>query len=309
MPRAYVYNRFGGPEAEAFADLPRPVPGPGQLLVAVRASGVNPADWKRREGMAAPGEPAPRFPRVFGREAAGVVAEVGEGVTGFAVGDEVFGHPVAGSYAQFTLLPEGAAAVKPAAVSFADAATLPVAGGTAWDGLRQLDLPRGATLLVNGAGGGVGSAAVQIAVHDGLRVIGTAGAAKADFVTSLGAAHVASGPGVADRVRAVAPDGVDAVFDLVGGEPLRAVAALAADPRRVISVADKAGVAELGGSAVTRARTTRALEAVVALVAEGALDPFVTRTFPLDQADRALRAVEDGHTRGKVVIEVSADRP
>ncbi|MFI1096883.1 NADP-dependent oxidoreductase [Streptomyces sp. NPDC020917] len=305
MPRAYVFHRFGGPEAESFADLPRPVPGPGRLLVAVRAAGVNPADWKRREGLRPPTEPEPRFPAVFGREAAGVVAEVGEGVTGFAVGDEVFGHPDGGSYAEYALLPADAAARKPPQVSFADAATLPVAAGTAWDGVRQLDLPRGATLLVNGAGGGVGTATVQIAVHEGLRVIGTASAAKKDFVESLGAVHVASGPDVAHRVRAVAPDGVDAVYDLVGGEPLREVAALAADPARVVSVADKAAVVALGGSAVVRERSTRALEAVVRLVAEGALDPFVTRTFPLDQADLALRAVEEGHTRGKVVIKVS----
>jgi len=304
MPRAYVFNRFGGPETESFADLPRPVPGPGQLLVAVRASGVNPADWKRREGMRPPTEPEPEFPAVFGREAAGVVAEVGAGVTAFAVGDEVFGHPVGGSYAEFAVLPEGAAAHKPAGVSFADAATLPVAVGTAWDGIRQLGLPPGATLLVNGAGGGVGSAAVQIAVHEGLRVIGTASAGKKDFVESLGAVHVASGPDVAARARAAAPDGVDAVYDLVGGEPLREVAPLAAEPSRVVSVADKTAVVALGGSAVTRERTTRALEAVVRLVAEGAVDPFVTGTYPLDHADRALRAVEDGHTRGKVVIEV-----
>jgi NADPH:quinone reductase-like Zn-dependent oxidoreductase len=306
MPRAYVFHRIGGPEVESFADLPRPVPGSGELLVAVRAAGVNPADWKRREGLRPPTEPAPEFPVVFGREAAGVVAEVGEGVTAFAVGDEVFGHPSGGSYAQYALLPADAAARKPAAVSFTDAATLPVAAGTAWDGLRQLGLPRGATLLVNGAGGGVGTAAVQIAVHEGLRVVGTASAGKKDFVESLGAVHVASGPGVADRVRAAAPDGVDAVFDLVGGDPLREVAALAADPARVVSVADKAAVVALGGSAVVRERSTRALEAVVRLVAEGALDPFVTRTFPLDQADLALRAVEDGHTRGKVVLEVHA---
>jgi len=211
---------------------------------------------------------------------------------------------VGGSYAEFAVLPEGAAAHKPAGVSFADAATLPVAAGTAWDGIRQLGLPPGATLLVNGAGGGVGSAAVQIAVHEGLRVIGTASAGKKDFVESLGAVHVASGPDVAARARAAAPDGVDAVYDLVGGEPLRAVAPLAAEPSRVISVADKTAVVALGGSAVTRERTTRALEAVVRLVAEGAVDPFVTGTYPLDQADRALRAVEDGHARGKVVIEV-----
>ncbi len=303
MTRAYVFTRNGGPEVEGFAEVPRPVPGPGQVLIALRAAGVNPADWKRREGLRGPGEPEPRFPVVFGREAAGVVEETGPGVTAFAVGDEVFGHPVAGSYSEHALLPVGGAARKPAGVSWADAATLPVAAATAWDGLRQLDLPRGATLLVTGIGGGVGTAAAQIAVHEGLTVIGTASEGKKDFVESLGAVHVASGPGAADRVRAAAPGGLDAVFDLVGGEPLREAAALLPDPARLISGADRATVAELGGSPVLRVRESEVLEAVAALVADGVLDPQVTARFPFAEADRALRAVEEGHSRGKTVIE------
>jgi NADPH:quinone reductase-like Zn-dependent oxidoreductase len=304
MPRAYVFTRIGGPEAEAFADVPRPVPGPGQILIAVRAAGVNPADWKRRVGTRGPGEPEPQFPVVFGREAAGVVEEVGPEVNGFAVGDEVFGHPVAGSYAEYAVLPAAAAARKPAGVSWTDAATLPVAAATAYDGLRQLALPRGATLLVNGVGGGVGAAAAQIARHEGLIVIGTASEGKKDFVESLGVVHVPSGPGVADRVRAAAPGGIDAVYDLVGGEPLREVAALLDDRSRLISGADRGLVAELGGSAVQRERNAAVLEAVVALVDEGVLNPYVTRVFPFAEADRALRAVEEGHGRGKTVIEI-----
>jgi NADPH:quinone reductase-like Zn-dependent oxidoreductase len=303
MPRAYVFTRNGGPEAESFAEVPRPVPGAGELLIAVRAAGVNPADWKRRAGMRGPGEPDPEFPVVFGREAAGVVEEAGPGVTGFAAGDEVFGHPVGGSYAEYAVLPAAAAARKPAGVSWTDAATLPVAAATAYDGIRQLALERGATLLVNGAGGGVGTAAVQIARHEGLTVIGTASAGKKDFVESLGAVHVVSGPGVAHRVRAAAPAGVDGVFDLVGGEPLREVAPLVTDRSRLISGADRALVADLGGSAVVRARNAAVLEAVVALVDQGVLDPFVTRVFPFAEADRALRAVEEGHGQGKTVIE------
>lgn len=305
MPRAYVFTRNGGPEAEAFADVPRPVPGQGEVLVSVRAAGVNPADWKRRAGRRGPGEPEPVFPVVFGREAAGVVAELGAGVTAFAVGDEVFGHPLSGSYAEYAVLPVAAAARKPATVPFTVAATLPVAAATAYDGLRQLALPAGATLLVNGIGGGVGTAAAQIARHEGLRVLGTASQGKEDFVQSLGAVHVPSGPGVADRVRAAAPDGVDAVFDLVGGQPLHEVAELLTDRSRLISGADRKAVAELGGSAVARKRNAEVLEAVVALVESGVLDPRVTRVFPFTEAERALRSVEEGHTRGKVVLEMN----
>src|SRR5689334_20235650 len=167
MPRAYLFTAFGGPETQSFAELPRPVPGPGQLLVAVRAAGVNPADWKQRTGHRSIGAPVTPLPSVFGREVAGVVEEVGGDVTGFAIGDAVFGHPVTGAYTEFTLLPADATAHKPDAVSWADAATLPVAAATAYDAIHQFALPTGATLLVNGVGGGVGVAAAQIARHDG----------------------------------------------------------------------------------------------------------------------------------------------
>lgn len=302
--RGYVYRDFGGPEVETFLDLPRPVPGPDELLVAVRASGVNPSDWKGRAGYRRATE-QDQLPMVFGREAAGVVEQVGAGVDDFAVGDAVFGNPSAGGFVEYTLLPVATAAHKPAGVSFVDAATLPVAAATAYDGVHQLGLPPGATLLVTGAGGGVGVAAIQIGRHQGLRVVGTASAGKKAYVESFGAVHVTSGDGVADRIAAVAPDGVDAIFDLVGGAHLEAVAGLLSDRSKLITGADRPLAAKLGGTEVKRARTRAVLEAVAALVAGGVLDPSVARTFPLDRAHDALRAVEEGHAQGKVVIEVS----
>ncbi|MFB8210577.1 NADP-dependent oxidoreductase [Streptomyces sp. NPDC056010] len=305
MPKAYVFTRNGGPEAEGFADLERPKPGPGELLVAVRAAGVNPVDWKLRTGYTRPGsEPLP-FPTVFGSEAAGTVVETGPGTEGFAPGDEVFGNPLTGGYAEYTLMPIAVTAHKPAALSFTDAAVLPVAAATAYDGLRQLGLAPGATLLVTGAGGGVGSAAVQLARHAGLRVLGAASAAKKDFVESLGAEHIPSGPGLADRVRAAAPGGVNAVFDLVGGDTLREAAGLT-DPAALISAGGKPLVTELGGAPVRRARTAAVLDEVARLTVEGVLRTQVTRTVPLDRAAEALRAVEEGHALGKTVIEVTA---
>ncbi|MEU9453340.1 NADP-dependent oxidoreductase [Streptomyces sp. NPDC048277] len=306
MPKAYVYTRHGGPDTEAFADVDRPSPGPGELLIAVRAAGVNPVDWKLRNGFRRPGEGEARFPVVLGSEAAGVVEEIGEGVTGFAVGDEVFGNTPGGAFAEYALLPAAVTAHKPAALSFTDAATLPVAAATGYDGVRQLDLPEGATLLVVGAGGGVGAAAVQIARAWGLRVVGVASEAKKDFVESLGAVHVASGPDLAERVRAAVPQGVDGVYDLVGGEALAEAATLLADRTGLITAgASPETVAALGGARVARARTAAVLDEVAELVVGGELDPHVSGTFPLDQADRALRAVEGGHTRGKIVIEVA----
>ncbi|MFG3294036.1 NADP-dependent oxidoreductase [Streptomyces sp. NPDC048179] len=306
MPKAYVYTRHGGPETEAFAEVDRPSPGPGELLIAVRAAGVNPVDWKLRNGFRRPGEGEARFPVVLGSEAAGVVEATGEGVTGFTAGDEVFGNTAGGAFAEYTLLKASVTAHKPAALSFTDAATLPVAAATAYDGVRQLDLPEGATLLVTGAGGGVGAATVQIARAWGLRVLGVASEAKKDFVESLGAVHVASGPDLAARVRAAAPQGVDGVYDLVGGEVLAEAAGLLADRTKLITAgAAPDEVAALGGARVERARTAAVLDEVAELVVGGELDPHISRTFPLDRADQALRAVEDGHTLGKIVIEVA----
>ncbi|WSQ14240.1 NADP-dependent oxidoreductase [Streptomyces sp. NBC_01231] len=307
MPKAYVFTRYGGPEVEAFAEVDRPVPGPGQIVVAVRAAGVNPVDWKQRTGYRRPGESGERvFPVVFGNEVAGVVEATGDGVAGFAVGDEVFGNTVAGGYAEYALLPVAVAAHKPAELSFARAATLPVAAATAYDGVRQLALPAGSTLLVTGAGGGVGAAVVQIARAVGLSVVGVASEGKKDFVEALGAVHVPSGPGWAERVRAAAPDGVDAVYDLVGGEVLADAARLLTDPARLITAGAPAEEAErYGGARVARERTAAVLDAVAHLVVNGELEPHITRTFPLDRAGEALRTVEDGHARGKVVIEVA----
>ncbi|EIV90708.1 NADP-dependent oxidoreductase [Frankia sp. QA3] len=315
MPKAYVYTAHGGPEVEAFIDLPTPEPGPGQLAIAVRAAGVNPVDWKLRDGLTLPGLPAPVFPVVLGVEAAGVVTGVGPEVTGFAVGDEVLGGTVGGAYAEYALLAVALATHKPAAVSFRDAAALPVAAATAYDGVHQLALPAGATLLITGVGGGVGVAAAQIARHAGLTVVGTASAGKKDLVESLGVAWVEPGPGVVERVRAVAPQGVDAVYDLVGGAALEEIAGVlapaggdvAADAApRLITAADTETVTRLGGVAVQRARNADVLDAVAGLVAAGVLDPHISDVYPLDRAGAALREVETGHARGKIVIEVAA---
>lgn len=304
MPRTYVHTAFGGPETQRFDEVDVPQPGEGQVLIKVRAAGVNPADWKRRSNYSGTAE-ALSAPQPMGLEAAGVVVAAGTGVDGFVEGDEVFGSvSAAGAWGDYSLLDAGIIAKKPAEVSFADAATLPVAAATAYDGVRQLDLQPGQVLLVVGAGGGVGIAAAQIAIGEGVTVIGTASEAKKGLVSSVGAIHVAYGPGVADRIRAVAPNGVDAIYDMVGGDALREVGALAPSGDRIITAADGAVAAEFGGSRVTRARNSAVLEEVAALTAAGTLKPFVTATFPLDQVGEALGLVESGHATGKVVVEV-----
>ncbi|WP_232661521.1 NADP-dependent oxidoreductase [Pseudonocardia sp. TRM90224] len=299
--KAYGFVAAGGPEGERMFDVPVPVAGPGELLVRVRAAGVNPGDWRMRSGSYGVEPPA-----VLGREVAGTVEQVGPDVTGFAIGDEVFGGTpgMTGGWAEHSLVIAGFAAHRPEAVSPAAAAALPVAAGTAYDALDQLGLAQGQTLLVNGAGGGVGVAAVQLAVARGITVVGTASPGKHELLAGFGAVPVAYGDGVVDRVRAAAPQGVDGVFDLVGGGALRAVAELLAERSRLYTVADRELVAELGGRGVERDRSTAVLSTLAQLVADGVLDPLVTETRPLAEAGAALAAVESGHARGKVVLEI-----
>jgi NADPH2:quinone reductase len=303
--KAFGYISNGGPEVQDFLELEPPAPLAGELLVEVRAAGVNPVDWKLRTGRYGKAKPD-ELPAVFGSEAAGVVRGVGQDVDGFAVGDEVFGAvaPGSGGYAEFTLLTAQSSAAKPPQVSFTDAATLTVAAATAFDGVTQLKLEPGQTLLINGISGGVGVAAAQIARDADINVIGTAREDKRALVESLDATLIAYGDGVADRIRAVMPEGVDAIFDLAGGDGLQAIAGLLDDRSRLISAGDPA-VAELGGHMIERDRSARVLELVAQLVADGKLDPHVEDIVPLDKAGEALAAVEVGHAKGKVVISVS----
>src|ERR1700744_3867704 len=255
MVKAFGYQSNGGPEVQEFLDLEMPTPMPGELLVEVRSAGVNPVDWKIRAGSVG-GAAASDLPGVLGSEVSGVVREVGQDVEGFSVNDEVFGNvaPGSGGYAEYTLVTASAAAHKPPQVSFNDAATLPVAAATAYDGVIQLALEEGQTLLINGIGGGVGVAAAQIARDLGINVIGTAREDKRALVETLGATLGTYGDGVDERIRQILPDGVDAILDLAGGEGLRAVAGLVTDRNKLISAGDPT-VAELGGHMIERDRT------------------------------------------------------
>ena len=280
---------------------------PGELLVEVRTAGVNPVDWKIRSGMFG-GARESDLPGVLGSEVSGVVRGVGKDVDGFAENDEIFGSvaPGSGGYAEYTLVTASAAARKPPQVSFNDAATLPVAAATAYDGVTQLELKERQTLLINGIGGGVGVAAAQIARDFGVNVIGTGSEDKRSLVQTLGATLIVYGDGVEARIRQIMPDGVDAILDLAGGDGLRAVAGLVSDRTKLISAGDPATVEALDGHAIAQDRTSRVLEIVGGLVADGKLDPHVEDVRPLDEAADAVAAVELGHARGKVVVEVSS---
>ena len=306
MPKVYGFAAYGGPDQQDFWDQPKPTPGPSELLIAVRAAAVNPIDVKLRSGAYQAFMPVD-LPSVFGQEASGVVEEVGQDVEGFAVGDEVLGStaPGSGGFAEYTLLTAADTTKKPVHVSFTDAAVLPVAGVTAYAGVQQIGLTAGQTLLILGIGGGVGVAAAQIARDLGLNVVGTGSEGKRDLAQSLGATFFDYTAGdVAAQVRAILPDGVDGVLALTGGDALREVADLVSDKSRIVAVADPTTAVELGGSAVTRDRAGM-LAKVAQLVADGKLDPHAVDVLPFDKAGDAIAGVESGHSRGKVVLEIS----
>ncbi|WP_313815887.1 NADP-dependent oxidoreductase [Citricoccus sp.] len=307
--RAFGYTEYGGPEVMHHLEMEDPTPGEGQVLIRLAAAGVNPADIKVRSGLRRDRIEV-RFPMAMGREAAGEVLDVGPGVTGLRPGDAVFGSTAAGTgaFAEQVLLSAAGTALRPEAVSAEQAASLPVSVCTAFDALDELDLPQGATLVVLGAGGGVGTAACGLARDRGLTVLGVASESKRPIVEELGARHVVKGNGWTERVRALTPDGVDGVIDTVGGETLREAAGLVeAGPNRsgvlpLRSVADYDLARELGGAPVTRRRTTAVYSQVAELVAAGHFTPVASAVYPFSDAAEAVAAVESGSPVGNVVV-------
>ncbi|WP_395296480.1 NADP-dependent oxidoreductase [Kitasatospora hibisci] len=303
--KAIAIRRYGGPEVVEYTELPDPKVGPDSVLVQVRAAGVNPVDWKVREGRL-DGLIDAHFPLVMGWDAAGVVRAVGGGVTEFEPGDEVYGYVRKdtvehGTYAELVAAPVRTLARRPAALNWAQCGGLPLAGLTALQALRAVRVGAGDTVLVHAAAGGVGHLAVQLARAFGARVIGTAGERNHDYLRGLGAEPVAHGEGLAERVRAMAPDGVDAAVDLVGGGAAGLSAALVADPARIASVADY-GVRALGGQYVWARPDAAGLAELAELADAGRLTVTVASTFPLAQAASAQALNAEGRTRGKIVL-------
>ncbi|EMF27626.1 NADPH:quinone reductase [Streptomyces gancidicus BKS 13-15] len=292
---------------QEFFERPDPVPARGEVLIRVEVAGVNPLDHILRAGLVDGLDGGRPFPRVLGMEAAGTVLARGEDVDGLEVGDAVFGFALTGggTYAETTVLSAPHTARVPDGLSATVAATLPVAGTTAVDALDQLGLPAGATVLVNGVGGGVGLAVARLAVGRGLRVIGTGSTAKREHAEAVGVRFVDyTAEDVTAAARELVPDGFDGIVDLAGGASLRTVAPLARNPRDVISVGDMS-VPELGGRFVERRTDRRNLERAARLALDGLLTPVITAVHPLSDAPAALATVESGHASGKVVIKVA----
>ncbi len=291
--KAARFSRFGGPEVLEIVDLPDPHPGPGQVRIAVRAAGVNASDWKKRQGLM-----DHQLPQTMGYEAAGIVDELGEGVTDVAIGDRVFGFaPDGAAQAELAVLSDYAP-MSPS-LDFAGAAAVPAAVETAVRALDQLGVESGSTVLINGASGSVGTAAVQLAMARGARVIGTGSPATHDFLRSLGAEPVADGDGMAERVRALAPGGVQLALDVAGSGVLPELIELAGDPEYVITIADFAGAQHYGVrfSRGDSGRAIYALAQISDLIESGRFSLPVWQTFPLTDVAEAHRAGEAGHVR------------
>jgi NADPH:quinone reductase-like Zn-dependent oxidoreductase len=297
--RALQYTAYGDPEVLEWGEAPDPHPGPGQIRVAVRAASVNPIDWKAFSGLMSGGEPMAGT-GYLGYDAAGVVDEVGEGVTGVSVDDDVFGRG-RNTQAEYALLDSWAA--KPPSIDWAVAAAAGVAGETAERGLRLLEVKAGDTLFVDGGAGGVGAVTVQMALTRGARVIASASEANHDYLREIGATPVLYGQGLAERVRAAAGGLVDAVFDVAGKTPVEDLISLVSEPSQVLSVANfaagRAGARVTGGGADSQ--PMRALAQVADLLAQNKL-VIKVQTFPFDRAAEAYRISQAGHLRGKLVL-------
>ncbi|MDQ2888139.1 MAG: NADP-dependent oxidoreductase [Chloroflexota bacterium] len=304
---AIQVHNYGDADQLKLGQVAQPEPQEGEVLVRVHAAGVNPIDWKIRAGFLKDFMPA-KFPYVPGADLAGIVEKVGAGVTTFQPGQAVFGRSSQGSYAEYALAPADALALKPANLSFDEAATIPVGATTAWQALFDHgNLQAGQRVLILGGAGGVGLFAVQFARRKGAQVISTASTSNADFVRSLGAETVIDYSKV--RVEDEVHD-VDLVIDTVGGEALASVLPTLKRGGTLVSIAgqpDEAKASELG---VHTARfsaqvNSELLSTFARLIEEGHVKTFVGTVFSLNEADKAHELSQGGHGRGRIVLHVA----
>jgi NADPH:quinone reductase-like Zn-dependent oxidoreductase len=308
MPKAVRFDGYGGVEVLHVAEVPRPVPGPGQVLVQVKAAGINPGEAKIRDGLLAARWPA-TFPSGQGSDLAGVVAATGPDATGpdatgFAAGDEVIGWTDnRASQAEYVLVEAGNLVAKPASVPWAAAGALPVAGFTAYATVRAVALNPGDSVVVAGAAGGVGSIAVQLARRAGATVIGLASPANHDWLDRHGVIPVTYGAGLADRIRQATAK-VGAFIDTFGADYVQLALDLGVAPGRIDTIANFEAVSRYGvkGDGNAAAASAEVLAGLAGLVASGELEIPIAATFPLDQVQDAYRRLAGGHLLGKIVL-------
>lgn len=302
--RAVRFDSYGGPDVLYVADIDRPVPAAGEVLVEVRAAGINPGEAGIRSGALHEQFPA-SFPSGEGSDLAGVVLEVGDGVSDFTVGDEVLGFSFQrSSHATHTVVPVDQLIHKPTELSWEVAGSLYVVGVTAYAAVNAVKPQRGETVAVSAAAGGVGSLVVQLLALRGVRVLGIASAGNAEWLRAHDVVPVEYGEGLADRLRQAAPDGVDAFIDLFGPDYVQLAVDLGVPVERINTIISFAKAVEVGakteGSA--EASTTAVLQEITDLIVSGALDFDVAKTYPLDRVVDAFTELEQRHTHGKMVL-------
>jgi NADPH:quinone reductase-like Zn-dependent oxidoreductase len=305
MPKAVRYDEYGGIDVLRVVEVDRPVPSPGQVLVRVKAAGINPGEAAIREGAFANVWPSP-FPSGQGSDLAGVVDETGEGVEGFSVGDEVIGFVnTRSSQAELAVVEAGDLTPRPANVSWEEAGSLFVVGTTAYAAVRAVSAGEGDTVVVSGAAGGVGSLAVQLARNAGAVVIGLAGEANHEWLSEHGVTPVAYGDGTADRIREASGGEVDAFIDTFGSGYVELALELGVRPERIDTIIDFAAVEKHGVKAEGNAEAASAgvLAELAGMISEGALQIPIARVYPLAEVSEAYRELERRHTRGKIVLK------
>jgi NADPH:quinone reductase-like Zn-dependent oxidoreductase len=304
MPRAVRFDRYGGIDVLRVVDVARPVPGPSEVLVRMKAAGINPGEAAIREGVLADRFPA-TFPSGEGSDLAGVVEEVGGAVNNVAVGDEIIGFTDnRASHAELVVVEADHLVPRPARVPWEQAGALFVAGTTAYATVRAVSLTAGDTVVVSGAAGGVGSIAVQLARNVGARVLGLAGAANNAWLTDHGVIPIAYGDGVAKRIRATTGNRVDAFIDTFGGGYVELALELGVAPDRIDTIIDfaaaaKHGVKTEGNSAAANAGV---LAKLAGLIEAGRLEIPIAKVYPLADVREAYQDLAQRHTRGKIVL-------
>jgi NADPH:quinone reductase len=302
--RAVRFDRYGGREVLSVRDVPMPRPGDGEVLVEVRAAGINPGEVIIRSGALHERLPA-TFPSGEGSDLAGVVLETGPDVEEFGVGDAVLGFSwTRSSHAAHTVVPAAQLVPKPDALSWEVAGSLYVAGASAYAAVRAVDPGPGEVVAVSGATGGVGTLVVQLLVRRGVRVLGIASDARAGWLTAHGATPVAYGEGLGERLRAAAPDGIDAFVDLFGPEYVRLAVDLGVRPDRVDTIVVSPAAVELGVRMEGAGAVSgpEALRELTGLLASGAIEVPIAATYPLDRVADAFEELERRHTLGKIVL-------
>lgn len=299
MAHAIRYHRFGGPDVLEVEEIPTPEPGEGEDLVEVFATGLNPMESLVRRGGGV-GSAAGGFPRGQGRDLAGVVVAAGPGADAYSRGDSVMGWAEDGAQASHVVVPEGQLLRKPASVAWEIAGSLYTAGTIAWSAVEGLGLGPDDTVVVTAAAGGVGCLAAQLARLRGATVIGTSAAARGDFLAQFGVIPLAYGPGLAERVRAVAERPVTAFLDFLGGESREAIA-LGVPPSRILTVLDRTAVDE-HGIAVIEPGDLVALRRITELIAQHRVRLPIADVFPVERVADAYRVLERRDAPGKIVL-------